>query len=310
MEEMTSTVKQNSDNTAQANQLAVRARNQADQGGAVVAEAVRAMASISESSKRISDIIGVIDSIAFQTNLLALNAAIEAARAGEQGRGFAVVASEVRNLAGRSAVAAKEIKSLIQDSVKRVEHGSGLVTESGQTLDEIMRSVKVSDLVAEIDAAGREQSSGIEQVNKAVMRMDRVTPENAALVEEITAASKSVAEQAQSLNEMMGRYRVCAIIRRHGEVAERLNAPVSENRRTLTGLVSSNLTLSARKSKTYGRFRIRFLSGRTAVEKNVSKRPHASTVIHEPRENPVSSFAVRVVSAPASRDRSDLNSRA
>jgi methyl-accepting chemotaxis protein len=209
MEEMTSTVKQNSDNTAQANQLAIRARNQADKGGTVVAEAIRAMGNISDSSKRIADIIGVIDEIAFQTNLLALNAAVEAARAGEQGRGFAVVASEVRSLAGRSAVAAREIKDLIQDSVKRVEHGSQLVTESGQTLDEIVRSVKkVSDLVAEIDAAGREQSSGIEQVNKAVMQMDRVTQENAALVEEITAASKAVAEQAQSLNEMMTRYQV------------------------------------------------------------------------------------------------------
>jgi methyl-accepting chemotaxis protein len=209
MEEMTSTVKQNSDNTAQANQLAVRARGQADKGGTVVAEAVRAMSSISESSKRIADIIGVIDEIAFQTNLLALKAAVEAARAGEQGRGFAVVASEVRNLAGRSAVAAREIKNLIQDSVKRVEHGAALVTESGQMLDEIVRSVKkVSDLVAEIDAAGREQSSGIEQVNRAVMQMDQATQENAALVEEITAASKSVAEQAQQLNDMMTRYRV------------------------------------------------------------------------------------------------------
>jgi methyl-accepting chemotaxis protein len=209
MEEMTSTVKQNSDNTAQANQLATLARGQADKGGHVVQETVRAMSSISESSKRIADIIGVIDEIAFQTNLLALNAAVEAARAGEQGRGFAVVASEVRNLAGRSAVAAKEIKELIQDSVRRVEHGSTLFTQSGQMLDEIVRSVKkVSDLVAEIDAAGREQSSGIEQVNRAVMQMDRVTQENAALVEEIAAASKSVAEQAQALNETMGRYRV------------------------------------------------------------------------------------------------------
>jgi methyl-accepting chemotaxis protein len=209
MEEMTSTVKQSSDNTAQANQLAIAARGQADKGGTVVAEAVRAMSKISESSKRIHEIIGVIDEIAFQTNLLALNAAVEAARAGEQGRGFAVVANEVRSLAGRSAVAAREIKNLIQDSVKRVEHGAALVTESGQTLDEIVRSVKkVSDLVAEIDAAGREQTSGIEQVNRAVTQMDQATQENAALVEQITAASKSVAEQAQQLNSMMTRYRV------------------------------------------------------------------------------------------------------
>src|SRR3569833_4049028 len=142
MEEMTSTVMQNSDNSAQANQLAMRARGQADKGGHVVSEAVRAMSNISESSKRIADIIGVIDEIAFQTNLLALNAAVEAARAGEQGRGFAVVASEVRNLAGRSKNAAKEIKDLINDSVRKVDRGSALVTESGQTLDEIVRSVK------------------------------------------------------------------------------------------------------------------------------------------------------------------------
>jgi methyl-accepting chemotaxis protein len=208
MEQMTSTVKQNSDNTAQANQLAVKARDQADKGGAVVAESVRAMESIGESSRRIAAIIGVIDDIAFQTNLLALNAAVEAARAGEQGRGFAVVASEVRNLAGRSATAAREIKGLIEDSVRRVEHGSALVSESGRTLDEIVRSVKkVSDLVAEIDLAGREQTTGIEHVNKAVIEMDQVTQQNAALVEEISAASQTVSEQAQTLNAMMTRYR-------------------------------------------------------------------------------------------------------
>ncbi len=209
MEEMTSTVKQNADNAGQANQLAIAARDQAEKGGAVVSQAVRAMADINDASRRIADIIGVIDEIAFQTNLLALNAAVEAARAGEQGRGFAVVASEVRNLAGRSATAAKEIKDLIQDSVRKVQDGSLLVTQSGQTLEQIVASVKkVSDIVAEIAAASREQSSGIEQVNRAVMQMDELTQQNAALVEQATAASQAMADQARELNEMMNRYRV------------------------------------------------------------------------------------------------------
>src|SRR5207237_3565406 len=169
--------------------------------------AVKAMGDINESSKKISDIISVIDEIAFQTNLLALNAAVEAARAGEQGRGFAVVATEVRSLAGRSAKAAKEIKDLIQDSVRKVGDGSLLVTRSGETLEQIVISVKkVSDIVAEIAAASREQSSGIEQVNKAVMHMDEMTQQNAALVEEATAASQSMAEQARQLAGLMERY--------------------------------------------------------------------------------------------------------
>jgi methyl-accepting chemotaxis protein len=207
MEEMTTTVKQNADNAGEANQLATAARDQAEKGGAVVGKAIGAMAKINEASKKISDIIGVIDEIAFQTNLLALNAAVEAARAGEQGRGFAVVATEVRSLAGRSATAAKEIKELIQDSVKKVEDGSTLVTQSGQTLDQIVTSVKkVSDIVAEIAAASREQSSGIEQVNQAVMQMDETTQQNAALVEQATAASQSMAEQARQLTTLMQRY--------------------------------------------------------------------------------------------------------
>jgi methyl-accepting chemotaxis protein len=209
MEEMTTTVKQNADNAAQANQLALAARDQAEKGGTVVSHAVTAMAGINESSKKIADIIGVIDDIAFQTNLLALNAAVEAARAGEQGRGFAVVASEVRSLAGRSATAAKEIKELIQDSVRKVEDGSVLVTQSGQTLEKIVAAVKkVSDIVAEIAAASREQSSGIEQVNRAVMQMDELTQQNAALVEEATAASQAMAEQVRGLNEMLARFQV------------------------------------------------------------------------------------------------------
>jgi methyl-accepting chemotaxis protein len=167
------------------------------------------MSDIKQSSKKIADIIGVIDEIAFQTNLLALNAAVEAARAGEQGRGFAVVASEVRSLAGRSATAAKEIKSLIEDSVRKVEDGSGLVTQSGRTLGEIVTSVKkVSDIVAEIAAASREQSAGIEQVNRAVMQMDQLTQQNAALVEEATAAAHNMTGQARELSEAMGRYRL------------------------------------------------------------------------------------------------------
>ncbi|HUN75102.1 MAG TPA: methyl-accepting chemotaxis protein [Steroidobacteraceae bacterium] len=219
MEEMTSTVKQNADNAGQANQLAIAAREQAEKGGTVVARAVRAMADINESSKKIADIIGVIDEIAFQTNLLALNAAVEAARAGEQGRGFAVVASEVRNLAGRSATAAKEIKELIQDSVKKVGDGSVLVTQSGQTLEQIVAAVKkVSDIVAEIAAASREQSSGIEQVNRAVMQMDELTQQNAALVEQATAASQAMAQQAGELNQMMVRYELAeALARAHSD---------------------------------------------------------------------------------------------
>jgi methyl-accepting chemotaxis protein len=207
MEEMTSTVKQNADNAGQANQLATAARAQAEQGGAVVGKAVTAMAKINDASKKIADIIGVIDEIAFQTNLLALNAAVEAARAGEQGRGFAVVATEVRSLAGRSATAAKEIKELIQDSVKKVEDGSALVTQSGAMLDQIVTSVKkVSDIIAEIAAASREQSAGIEQVNQAVMQMDEMTQQNAALVEQATAASQSMAEQARALTNLMRKY--------------------------------------------------------------------------------------------------------
>jgi methyl-accepting chemotaxis protein len=213
MEEMTTTVKQNADNAGQANQLAMAARDQAEKGGSVVNQAVKAMSDINDASKKIADIIGVIDDIAFQTNLLALNAAVEAARAGEQGRGFAVVASEVRSLAGRSATAAKEIKELIQDSVRKVEDGSVLVTQSGQTLEKIVASVKkVSDIVAEIAAASREQSSGIEQVNRAVMQMDELTQQNAALVEEATAASQAMAEQVRGLNQMLDRYRVSDMI--------------------------------------------------------------------------------------------------
>jgi len=200
MEELTSTVKQNADNARQANQLALSASEVAVKGGNVVGQVVDTMASINASSKKIVDIIGVIDGIAFQTNILALNAAVEAARAGEQGRGFAVVASEVRSLAQRSGAAAKEIKGLIDDSVGKVNTGSQLVGEAGKTMAEIVGSVKrVTDIIGEITAASQEQSTGIEQVNQAIAQMDQVTQQNAALVEEAAAAAQSMQEQAASL---------------------------------------------------------------------------------------------------------------
>lgn len=200
MEEMTSTVKQNADNAKQANQLAIAAREVAEKGGKVTSDAVEAMSEINKSSKKIADIINVIDEIAFQTNLLALNAAVEAARAGEQGRGFAVVATEVRNLAQRSAGAAKEIKDLINESVQKVGDGSELVNQSGKTLDEIVSSVKrVTDIISEITAASQEQSSGIDQVNKAIMQMDQTTQQNAALVEQAASSAQSMQQQAASL---------------------------------------------------------------------------------------------------------------
>ncbi len=208
MEEMTSTVKQNADNAKQANQLAVAARDTANKGGAVTKRAVDAMGEINKSSKKIADIITVIDEIAFQTNLLALNAAVEAARAGEHGRGFAVVATEVRNLAQRSATAAKEIKGLINESIQRVNDGSELVDQSGKTLEEIVNAVKrVGDIIAEITAASQEQASGIDQVNKAIMAMDETTQQNAALVEETTSASQSMRSQAAELLRRMALFK-------------------------------------------------------------------------------------------------------
>ncbi len=204
MEELTSTVKQNADNARQANQLAMSASEVAVRGGSVVSQVVDTMSAINTSSKKIVDIIAVIDGIAFQTNILALNAAVEAARAGEQGRGFAVVASEVRSLAQRSAAAAKEIKGLIDDSVGKVEAGSHQVAEAGQTMEEIVASVKrVTDIMGEISAASHEQTQGIEQINQAITQMDQVTQQNAALVEEAAAAAASLQEQAGSLSQVV-----------------------------------------------------------------------------------------------------------
>ncbi|SNS72970.1 methyl-accepting chemotaxis protein [Noviherbaspirillum humi] len=209
MEELTSTVKQNADNARQANKLAETASEVAGRGGAVVAEVVQTMGAINDSSRKIVDIIGVIDGIAFQTNILALNAAVEAARAGEQGRGFAVVASEVRNLAQRSGAAAKEIKHLIDDSVEKVETGAKLVDQAGLTMKEIVDSVhRVTDIMEEITAASQEQTAGIDQINQAISQMDHVTQQNAGLVEEAASAAEAMQSQVQKLSEAVGVFRL------------------------------------------------------------------------------------------------------
>jgi methyl-accepting chemotaxis protein len=236
MEQMTSTVRQNADNAHQANQLAIEAQQRAERGSAVVTSAVQAMDGINVASRKIADIIGVIDEIAFQTNLLALNAAVEAARAGEQGRGFAVVANEVRTLASRSAKAAKEIKGLIQDSVRRVAEGTRVVSDSGATFEQLVGAVKqVGEIVARIAAATGEQATGIHQVSDAVAKMDELTQQNAALVEEAAAASRVLADQSGSLSEMMSRYRVAgdAGIPPRSKGA---SAPIDELRRAVSAV--------------------------------------------------------------------------
>ncbi len=209
MEQMTATVRQNADNAAQADQLARSASEMAVRGGEVVGNVVTTMGGIHSASRKIVDIIGVIDSIAFQTNILALNAAVEAARAGEQGRGFAVVASEVRTLAQRSATAAKEIKALIDDSVNQVDAGNRLVEEAGTVIRDVVAGVRrVTDIVAEISAASQEQTSGLEQVNRAIAQMDQVTQQNAALVEEAAAATGSLEAQASQLVQAVAVFRL------------------------------------------------------------------------------------------------------
>ena len=233
MEELTSTVRQNADNARQANSLAASASDVASHGGDVVAEVVTTMESINQSSKKIVDIISVIDGIAFQTNILALNAAVEAARAGEQGRGFAVVAAEVRNLAQRSAAAAKEIKTLIGDSVEKVESGSKLVNQAGSTMLEIVESIKrVTDIMGEITAASHEQTAGIEQINQAVTQMDDVTQQNAALVEEAAAASAALQDQAKSLAQLVSVFQLDVRQTPPGPAVVRMDAKVMPIPRT------------------------------------------------------------------------------
>ena len=211
MEQLTSTVRQNADNAHQANQLVVTASDVATRGGEVMTQVVSTMNDINSSARKIADIIGVIDGIAFQTNILALNAAVEAARAGEQGRGFAVVAGEVRNLAQRSAAAAKEIKTLIGDSVEKVDTGAKLVDQAGATMDEILNSVRqVTHIMGEISVASREQSAGIEQVNRSIEQMDGATQQNAALVEQAAAASHSLRDQSQKLTEAVKVFKLAA----------------------------------------------------------------------------------------------------
>ena len=230
MEELTSTVKQNADNARQANQLAISASHVAVQGGSVVAQVVDTMGSINESSRKIVDIISVIESIAFQTNILALNAAVEAARAGEQGRGFAVVASEVRNLAQRSAAAAKEIKMLIDDSVDKVAQGSELVDRAGSTMQAIVTSIKsVADMMGEITAASVEQTAGIEQINQAITQMDEVTQQNAALVEQAAAAAGALQDQAGTLAGVVSVFKLPAGVaeERAKPVPRKVQAPVA-----------------------------------------------------------------------------------
>jgi methyl-accepting chemotaxis protein len=252
MEELTSTVKQNAENAKQANQLAKGASDIALKGGEVVGKVVETMSSINDSSRKIVDIISVIDGIAFQTNILALNAAVEAARAGEQGRGFAVVAAEVRNLAQRSAAAAKEIKTLIGDSVEKVEGGTKLVDEAGKTMEEIVTAVKrVTDIMSEISAASMEQSSGIEQVNQAITQMDEVTQQNAALVEEAAAAAESLEEQAQNLMESVSIFKL-ADSASGGMHTKRIAAPAHKSMLAVSAPAAKPAKTSCAKPKSSG----------------------------------------------------------
>ncbi len=269
MEEMTGTVRQNAENANEANTLASDARVEAEKGGDIVRQAVAAMAEINTASNKISDIIGVIDEIAFQTNLLALNAAVEAAHAGDQGRGFAVVASEVRNLAQRSAEAAKEIKALIEDSVEKVGTGTTLVDHTGMALDEIVVSVKkVSDIIAEIAAANQEQSIGIEQVNQAVLQMDEMTQQNASMVQEIAKSSQSLEHQSQRLNQLMAFFNVGNTAIEpgyHGEERRGNDRPWTSEGHAKGGLGSLNVS-SAKAKHLSWKTKIRsFLDGKDSL---------------------------------------------
>lgn len=250
MEELTSTVRQNSDNAKQASLLAANASDVAVKGGHVVGEVVQTMSSISDSSKKIVDIISVIEGIAFQTNILALNAAVEAARAGEQGRGFAVVASEVRNLAQRSATAAKEIKSLIGDSAAKVNTGSKLVDQAGATMSEIVNAVqRVTDIMSEIAAASSEQSAGIEQVNLSITNMDEVTQQNAALVEEAAAAAESMEGQAEALMDAVRQFKLADSTaqpsKHQAEVTQQIPTRLVANQRHALGSDAQRLRIDS-----------------------------------------------------------------
>ncbi|MEZ5700161.1 MAG: methyl-accepting chemotaxis protein [Nitrosomonas sp.] len=256
IEELTSTVRQNAENAQQANQLAIGASDVAEKGGNVVSQVVTTMSSINDSSKKIVDIISVIDGIAFQTNILALNAAVEAARAGEQGRGFAVVATEVRNLAQRSSAAAKEIKTLISDSVEKVENGTKLVDEAGTTMDEIVQSIKhVADIIGEITTASHEQSSGIEQVNDAITQIDEGTQQNAALVEEAAATAEEMQSQAQQLTQAVAAFslrssqKTVSNTKQAPERRDYSSRPFSGNKATNSDM-SASKTQATEKAKT------------------------------------------------------------
>jgi methyl-accepting chemotaxis protein len=248
MEELTSTVRQNADNARQANSLAASASDIASRGSSVVAQVVETMNSINDSSKKIADIISVIDGIAFQTNILALNAAVEAARAGEQGRGFAVVASEVRSLAQRSAGAAKEIKALINDSAEKVDAGSRLAGEAGSTMDEVVSSARhVTDIMAEIMAASQEQTVGIEQINQAIIQMDSVTQQNSALVEEASAAAESLQDQAAMLAVVVGHFKFAggaamAVQSSHVAIRQAMSRPAAPARRIAKPVAVKKIT--------------------------------------------------------------------
>jgi methyl-accepting chemotaxis protein len=263
MEELTSTVKQNADNARQANTMAETASSVAAKGGDVIAKVVGTMNEINDSSSKITDIISVIDGIAFQTNILALNAAVEAARAGEQGRGFAVVATEVRNLAQRSAAAAKEIKALIEDSTAKVASGSKLVGEAGVTMQDIVNSVKrVTDIMAEITAASQEQTSGIEQINQAITQMDEVTQQNAALVEQASAASEAMQEQAAKLAETVSVFKLETAARAH----EQATAVISTARSSSAKPSASSPPPNRNAERTAGR-RLQIVSTRSPSDR-------------------------------------------